>query len=313
MSKISTLKPGDSVESFYLVKRAQDGVTQQGKPYMTLILADKTGELDSKLWTVTPEQITELKEADLGKVRGEIINYRGKNQMKILEIRTSTPEDNVLVKDFLKEAPIDGEDLFEKIFDYALKITNANLQRITRGLLNKYRKEFSTFPAAMSNHHDFVSGLAYHVYTMLRVGESLCDIYETLDRNLLYAGIILHDIGKVKELSGAVNTTYTVEGNLIGHIVIATEEITKIAEELNIEGEDVMLLKHLILAHHGKLEYGSPKTPMIPEAEILHMIDNIDARVLMMNKHIQNAEKGTFTQRVFPLEGRMLYRSQGEE
>ena len=313
MSKISTLKPGDSVESFYLVKRAQDGVTQQGKPYMTLILADKTGELDSKLWTVTPEQITELKEADLVKVRGEIINYRGKNQMKILEIRTSTPEDNVLVKDFLKEAPIDGEDLFEKIFDYALKITNANLQRITRGLLNKYRKEFSTFPAAMSNHHDFVSGLAYHVYTMLRVGESLCDIYETLDRNLLYAGIILHDIGKVKELSGAVNTTYTVEGNLIGHIVIATEEITKIAEELNIEGEDVMLLKHLILAHHGKLEYGSPKTPMIPEAEILHMIDNIDARVLMMNKHIQNVEKGAFTQRVFPLEGRMLYRSQGEE
>lgn len=313
MSKISTLKPGDSVESFYLVKRAQDGVTQQGKPYMTLILADKTGELDSKLWTVTPEQITELKEADLVKVRGEIINYRGKNQMKILEIRTSTPEDNVLVKDFLKEAPIDGEDLFEKIFDYALKITNANLQRITRGLLNKYRTEFSTFPAAMSNHHDFVSGLAYHVYTMLRVGESLCDIYETLDRNLLYAGIILHDIGKVKELSGAVNTTYTVEGNLIGHIVIATEEITKIAEELNIEGEDVMLLKHLILAHHGKLEYGSPKTPMIPEAEILHMIDNIDARVLMMNKHIQNAEKGAFTQRVFPLEGRMLYRSQGEE
>ena len=313
MSKISTLKPGDSVESFYLVKRAQDGVTQQGKPYMTLILADKTGELDSKLWTVTPEQITELKEADLVKVRGEIINYRGKNQMKILEIRTSTLEDNVLVKDFLKEAPIDGEDLFEKIFDYALKITNANLQRITRGLLNKYRKEFSTFPAAMSNHHDFVSGLAYHVYTMLRVGESLCDIYETLDRNLLYAGIILHDIGKVKELSGAVNTTYTVEGNLIGHIVIATEEITKIAEELNIEGEDVMLLKHLILAHHGKLEYGSPKTPMIPEAEILHMIDNIDARVLMMNKHIQNAEKGAFTQRVFPLEGRMLYRSQGEE
>ena len=180
-------------------------------------------------------------------------------------------------------------------------------------MLNKYRKEFSTFPAAISNHHDFVSGLAYHVYTMLRVGESLCDIYETLDRNLLYAGIILHDIGKVKELSGAVNTTYTVEGNLIGHIVIATEEITKIAEELNIEGEDVMLLKHLILAHHGKLEYGSPKTPMIPEAEILHMIDNIDARVLMMNKHIQNAEKGTFTQRVFPLEGRMLYRSQGEE
>src|SRR5699024_10929437 len=140
MSKISTLKPGDSVESFYLVKRAQDGVTKQGKPYMTLILADKTGELDSKLWTVTTEQITELKEADLVKVRGEIINYRGKNQMKILEICTSIPEDNVLMKDFLKEAPIDCEDLFEKIKDYALNITNAKSLSITRGLLNKFRK-----------------------------------------------------------------------------------------------------------------------------------------------------------------------------
>ncbi|OFS64608.1 3'-5' exoribonuclease YhaM [Nosocomiicoccus sp. HMSC09A07] len=312
MSKISALQPGDSVESFYLVKRAQDGVTQQGKSYMTLILADKTGELDSKLWTVTPEQIKELKEADMVKVRGEVINYRGNNQMKILEIRTANENDNVSIHNFLKEAPIDGDDLFDKIMDYALKITSANLQRITRGLLTKYRKEFSTFPAAMTNHHDFVSGLAYHVYTMLRVGESLCDIYETLDRNLLYAGIILHDIGKVKELSGAVNTTYTVEGNLIGHIVIATEEITKIADELNIEGEDILLLKHLILAHHGKLEYGSPKTPMIKEAEILHMIDNIDARILMMDKHIQSVEPGTFTQRVFPLEGRMLYRSVDE-
>ena len=104
MSKISTLKPGDSVESFYLVKRAQDGVTQQGKPYMTLILADKTGELDSKLWTVTPEQITELKEADLVKVRGEIINYRGKNQMKILEIKLYSSTKNG--SNFLKKPHI---------------------------------------------------------------------------------------------------------------------------------------------------------------------------------------------------------------
>ena len=160
----------------------------------------------------------------------------------------------------------------------------------------------------MTNHHDFVSGLAYHVYTMLRTGEALCDIYPSLDRNLLYAGIILHDIGKVKELSGALNTTYTVEGNLIGHIVIATEEINEIVRELDLEGEEILLLKHVILAHHGKLEYGSPKEPMLPEAEMLNFIDNIDARMMMMNKHLEQVKPGEFTKRIFPLEGRMMYR-----
>src|SRR5690625_729082 len=182
------------------------------------------------------------------------------------------------------------------------------LQRIVRQLLNKYGREFLTFPAAMTNHHDFVSGLAYHVHYMLRTAEALCDIYPSLNRSLLYSGIILHDIGKVKELSGPIGTTYTTEGNLIGHIVIAVEEISMIAAELEIEGEEVLLLKHLILSHHGKLEYGSPKVPMLKEAEILHFIDNIDARMMMMDKHLDNTDKGKFTDRIFPLENRNLYK-----
>ena len=142
---------------------------------------------------------------------------------------------------------------------------------------------------------------------MLRTAEALCDIYPSLNRSLLYSGIILHDIGKVKELSGPIGTTYTTEGNLIGHIVIAVEEISMIAAELEIEGEEVLLLKHLILSHHGKLEYGSPKVPMLKEAEILHFIDNIDARMMMMDKHLDNTDKGKFTDRIFPLENRNLY------
>ena len=182
------------------------------------------------------------------------------------------------------------------------------MQRIVRKMLAKYKTEFLTYPAAMTNHHDFVSGLAYHVHYMLRTAEALCDIYPSLNRSLLYSGIILHDIGKVKELSGPIGTTYTTEGNLIGHIVIAVEEISMIAAELEIEGEEVLLLKHLILSHHGKLEYGSPKVPMLKEAEILHFIDNIDARMMMMDKHLDNTDKGKFTDRIFPLENRNLYK-----
>lgn len=308
MNNISSLQPGDSVDTFFLIKRSQQGVTTQGKPYMTIVLQDKTGEVEAKHWNVTPKDIDVLLPETLIKVKGDIIDYRGKKQMKIANFRLATPEDGLEAKDFVEKAPIDGDELYDKILDYCLKIENGSLQRITRQLLTKHRKEFSYYPAAMTNHHDFVSGLAYHVYYMLRVADSLCDIYPTLNRSLLFSGIILHDIGKVKELSGPIGTTYTNEGNLIGHIVIATEEITKVADQLNIEGEEVMILKHLILSHHGKLEYGSPKVPMIKEAEILHFIDNIDARIMMMDKHIDKADKGKFTERIFPLESRNFYR-----
>ncbi len=296
------------MEAFYLIKRSQQGVTSQGKPYMTLFLQDRTGEIEAKLWTVSKEDMEVLKPEVLIKVKGDVIDYRNKKQMKIAAFRTANESDGLNAKDFVEKAPIDEETLYESIMDYVIKIENGSLQRIVRQLLGKYRKEFLSFPAAMTNHHDFVSGLAYHVHYMLRTAEALCDIYPSLNRSLLYSSIILHDIGKVKELSGPVGTTYTVEGNLIGHIVIASEEITRVAQELNIDGEEVMLLKHMILSHHGKLEYGSPKPPMLKEAEILHFIDNIDARMMMMDKHTSKAEKGQFTERIFPLESRFFYR-----
>ncbi|HIV81782.1 MAG TPA: 3'-5' exoribonuclease YhaM [Candidatus Salinicoccus merdavium] len=308
MSNIANLKAGDSVETFYLIKRSQQGVTQQGKPYMTLYLQDRSGEIEAKLWTVSKEDMQVLLPEALIKVKGDVIDYRNKRQMKIAMYRLATEQDGLNAKDFVEKAPIDEDTLFESIMDYTLKIENGAMQRIVRKMLAKYKTEFLTYPAAMTNHHDFVSGLAYHVHYMLRTAEALCDIYPSLNRSLLYSGIILHDIGKVKELSGPIGTTYTTEGNLIGHIVIAVEEISMIAAELEIEGEEVLLLKHLILSHHGKLEYGSPKVPMLKEAEILHFIDNIDARMMMMDKHLDNTDKGKFTDRIFPLENRNLYK-----
>lgn len=308
MSNITNLKAGDSVETFYLIKRSQQGVTQQGKPYMTLYLQDRSGEIEAKLWTVSKEDMQVLLPEALIKVKGDVIDYRNKRQMKIAMYRLATEQDGLNAKDFVEKAPIDEDTLFESIMDYTLKIENGAMQRIVRKMLAKYKTEFLTYPAAMTNHHDFVSGLAYHVHYMLRTAEALCDIYPSLNRSLLYSGIILHDIGKVKELSGPIGTTYTTEGNLIGHIVIAVEEISMIAAELEIEGEEVLLLKHLILSHHGKLEYGSPKVPMLKEAEILHFIDNIDARMMMMDKHLDNTDKGKFTDRIFPLENRNLYK-----
>lgn len=137
---------------------------------------------------------------------------------------------------------------------------NPNIQRITRHLLRKYHEPFLEYPAATKNHHEFVSGLGYHVVSMLDLAKSVAELYPSLDRDLLFAGIILHDLGKVIELSGAVAASYTIEGNLLGHITIIVNEIGKAAEELGIHGEEVVVLQHLVLSHHGKLEWGEPET-----------------------------------------------------
>ena len=175
-------------------------------------------------------------------------------------------------------------------------------------MLKQHREAFLVYPAATKNHHDYVSGLLDHVVSMLRLGKAIAELYPSLNKDLLYAGIILHDVGKVVELSGPVGTVYTPAGNLLGHITIMVNEIAMAAKELGIEGEEVVLLQHMVLSHHGKEEWGSPKRPMLKEAEILHYIDNIDAKMNMLNRALSKAEPGEFTERLFPLDNRQFYK-----
>ena len=161
----------------------------------------------------------------------------------------------------------------------------------------------------MKNHHDFVSGLATHVLGMLHMADALCKQYILLNRDLLIAGVILHDIGKLIELSGAVVTDYTKEGKLLGHISIMQSKVEEKAKQLGYTGEEVLLLRHMILAHHGQYAYGSPVLPMIPEAEMLYLLDNMDARMQSMEKALAPIEPGGFTPRIFAMENRFLYKS----
>ncbi|MGV3043287.1 3'-5' exoribonuclease YhaM [Staphylococcus rostri] len=308
MRHVETLKPGDKVDHFFLVHQVTQGVTNQGKDYMTLKLQDQSGEIEAKFWTVTKDDLQILKPELVIHVKGDVINYRNNRQLKMTQYRVATEADGVQIGDFIERAPISTEEIKSKLRDYIFEIENANLQRITRHLLSKYEQEFFVYPAASSMHHNFVGGLSYHVVTMLEVAQSLCSIYPSINKSLLYSGIILHDIGKVVELSGPVATTYTLEGNLLGHISIASDEIAEAARQLNIDGEEVLLLRHLILAHHGKLEFGSPKLPQVKEAEILHFIDNIDARMNMFDKALKNADKGTMTGKIRGLENRRFYK-----
>jgi 3'-5' exoribonuclease len=299
---------GEQVELYLLIKSSTKGIASNGKPFLTLILQDKTGEIEAKLWDASLEDEQKYTAESIVKIVGDIHHYRGRNQLKIRNIRPVNEQDNVNISDFLETAPLKKEDMMDKITGYIFAMKNPNIQRITRHLLKKHQHAFLEYPAATKNHHEFISGLAYHVVSMLDLAKAIAQLYPSLDTDLLYAGVILHDLGKVIELSGPISTTYTVAGNLLGHISIMVNEIGKAAEELNIHGEEVMVLQHMVLSHHGKAEWGSPKPPLIKEAEILHLIDNIDAKMNMLDRALERVKPGEYTEKIFALDNRSFYK-----
>lgn len=299
---------GEQVDLYLLIKSSTKGIASNGKPFLTLILQDQSGEIEAKLWDCSQHDEENYVAQNIVKIFGDIHHYRGRNQLKIRSIRLAEAHEEVSVHDFVEKAPISQEDMMEKITQYIFEMKNAKIQRITRHLLKKHQKAFLTYPAATKNHHEFASGLAYHVVSMLDLAKAIASLYPSLDKDLLYAGVILHDLGKVTELSGPFATNYTVEGNLLGHISIMVNEIKEAAKDLQIEGEEVMVLQHLVLSHHGKAEWGSPKPPMIKEAEILHHIDNIDAKMNMLDRALEKVKPGEFTERIFALDNRSFYK-----
>ena len=305
---IRTYNVGDSFDDFLLIKEVRSGTASNGKPFLTLFFVDESGEIDAKLWDASKEDETTFVAGKVVKLSGDIIEYRGSLQLRLKSIRLAQVTDGVRVSDFLERSPINKETLQEDLTAAIFEMENPNIQRIVRAFIKKYQEDFFNYPAASKNHHAFVSGLAYHVVSMLKIAKSLCEIYPELNKDLLYAGIILHDIGKIHELSGVVSTTYTTEGTLIGHISIMHTEIKEVADELKIEGEEVMLLQHIVLAHHGKGEWGSPKPPLAREAEILHVIDLIDMKMNVLNRALDKTTPGEFTERLFPMDNRSFYK-----
>lgn len=299
---------GEKIDGYLLIKSSTKGVASNGKPFLTLQLGDHTGEMEAKLWDCNPEDETTFVSTVIIHVTGDIQEYRGKQQLKIKSIRPTTLMDHVKLADFLQCAPLDPEEMLSKITQYIFEMKNANIQRITRHLLKKHKDAFIEVPAATKNHHEFVSGLAYHVVSMLDLAKAIAALYPSLDTDLLYSGVILHDLGKVIELSGPVATSYTLEGQLLGHISIMVTEIGLVAKELGIESEEVMILQHLVLSHHAKGEWGSPKAPLIREAEILHMIDNIDAKMNMLDRVLERVNPGEFSEKVFAMDNRSFYK-----
>ncbi|MDR1782319.1 MAG: HD domain-containing protein [Bacilli bacterium] len=305
---INEFKETIKIKGTYLINQVIKGKANNGDDYLTIKLQDKTGSIDAKLWQAKPEQINTLVNGCFVNVIGNVIKYKDNLQLKIDDIEIIN-KDNVDVDNFVKSAPESIDSLKNELQEFIFEISDQKVNFIVSRLVSLYSKELEVYPAASNIHHAFKTGLLYHLVSMLRIAKSLSLLYKQLNVSYLYAGVILHDLGKIEELSGVVATTYTTRGRLVGHISIIHAKLMEIAHELKLEdSEQVMILEHIILSHHGKYEFGSPVLPQILEAEILTYIDNIDAKTNAITNALDNVKEGEFTSRIYALENRSFYK-----
>lgn len=310
MIKINQMKCGnENIEFTAMISHVTAGKTNGANKsnYLSIVFQDDTGTIDAKLWNASDEHMKNLTLGAVVRGKADIIKYSDDRQMKLISIDNISYQESQQVQ-FLAKAPIEGEQMIEEIMRYIKKISNMKLYTLVKHLFEENMEKMKIYPAASKNHHEFLSGLAYHTLSMLKIAESMIQVYPQLNADLIYAGIALHDLGKTVELSGPVVPSYTLEGKLLGHISIAQAMVYEAAKQLHIEGEEVTLLQHMILSHHGKNEYGSPVLPQIREAEVVYLIDNIDARMHMFDKALDQVEPGEYSKRIFALENRTIYK-----
>lgn len=316
VKKINEFLVGDYIEGFFLIKQANSKVTNNNKNFLDLTLSDKTGEINAKIWDSTPEDEEKYVSNSLIKIRGNITEWQGKLQLKIDRIRLALDEDNVLIEDYVQCAPESAELMYDEILKFAHKIKDDSIKRVVVYIFEEHKEKLLYYPAAKSNHHAIRSGLLYHIKRMLITGEKLCEIYENVNRDILFAGVILHDVAKIYEMDSSelgIVSSYTNEGELLGHIIQGIKLVDKVCEEMGVDKEVSMVLQHMILSHHYHPEFGSPKKPMIPEAELLHHLDMIDARMYDMEKALKDIEPKGFTEKIWSLDSRKLYKMASNE
>ena len=304
---ISNFSDGMRVEGQFLVASAAKSINNLGSFYYTVELRDASGSISAKKWEVTSADEEIFVAGNVVLINGEVVKYRESLQFKILKASLVEPE-NIDFSALLTPPPVPREELEKKFNDYVASIKDSDCKKILDYFINKYSSQLYIYPAGVSVHHEYSSGLLMHLTSMADLGEFLAKKYAPVNRDLLITGILLHDIGKIIELEGPVVYKYSTEGKLLGHISIMVGEIRIAAKELNITSEIPMLLEHMILSHHDKPEFGSAVSPMIKEALLLTYIDNLDSKMAIASKALDAVEPGEFTQKIYPLDGRNLYK-----
>lgn len=283
-----------SVTSYFLLSSMQVRDKKQGGQYLALTMTDRTGSFEARMWDEVSDAIAHCSEGCYVKVQGEISKYQGKFQMTLKKMRLAA-ESEIDPKDYQVASRFDTEEMWTELRGYVAAFMNDDLRRLVFAFLDDKQigPAFKQAPAAKRLHHAWLGGLLEHVLTLVRVCLATAPFYPEVDADLLVTGAILHDIGKIRELSWGSSFSYTLEGQMIGHISIAQGMLREKVQELAPFPERLrVLVEHMILSHHGKYEFGSPKLPMTPEAILLSALDDLEAKMQAMRNEFSAAVAG---------------------
>lgn len=304
--QIPKLTKDSVVLGFLMVKSAEVKKTAAGKTYIDLVLMNKTGLISAKYWG----EVTPPVSGDVLDVNATVTEFNGKLQLR-LEAIVFAPAD-VDKGEFLPYSPRPAEEMLQEVLATIMEFQDKEIQQLTSELIGEAGEKLRVFPAAKQMHHAEIGGLLHHITSMLNLAKGIAANYPELNRDLLLAGVIIHDLGKMQEMErnelGLV-TDYTVQGKLVGHIVCGAMNIECAGKRIGVSDNTIMLLQHMVLSHHGEPEFGSAQRPLIPEAEVLSTIDRLDARMFEMFEALREVPAGSFSAKVWALDNRELYKA----
>lgn len=291
-----------------LIKTSTRGVTNNGLPYYTVVFQDISGVLEAKKWDATAEDDIILTPGKVVYVEGEVINYKGKPQMKILNL-LSIPQNTIDMREYIVSCPMSDDQLKKEVYGYIDQIANESMRELVKTMIKDNEEKYFTYPAAMTFHHSYRGGIAYHSLSVMKLSLAIQQRYPYLLKDYLIAGSLLHDIGKIVELSGNIGTQYTPEGKMLGHISIGASMVASYADKLKTDLEVRNILIHMVLSHHEKPEYGSPVYPQTAEAVVLHFADDIDSKMDILETALKDIKEGEYTVKLTPFDSRMFYKT----
>ena len=305
------IQSGQSLAGFYLLKQASLRTTAAGKPYLAAAITDRTGTVEMKVWDYSGP-ISHEDEGKIVCIQGRVSEFKGALQVTADRIRLAQDNDRYDLSLLVPTAPLDLQETLEELDAMLSSMEDEGYREVCREMLRRHQRAFTTIPAAKSVHHGFVHGLLMHTVNMMKTAVFLAAQYgEFLDRDLLLAGTFLHDFAKIREFqvsqTGLV-TDYTTQGQLLGHLVMGAQEVGDICAACGVPEARSTLLQHMILSHHGQPEFGAAVLPQCAEAELLCYIDMIDSRMEIYREVLDKTEVGEFSDRVFALDNKRLYR-----
>lgn len=320
MQKFNQLTtPSKNISTIAKIKEVKTSITSSNKEFLSITLFDRTKTLQAKLWNckeIDKEKITPNSYILISS--GDLDEYQSKLQLIVRKYQiineTELSKYDLSVDDFTKSSVLNTNKEYNYLISLIKKVKNKVYREITLNLLKKYEQDFLNYPGGLRIHHNLNGGLFWHSYTLVKNALALKPNYQytSTDWDLLMCGAILHDIGKVIEISDVTGSDYSLQGKLLGHISIGNAEINKMAEHLGFTNEDdekyVTLLQHMILASHGKNEFGSPVEPKTLEAQILSALDDLDAKIFGINDELNQVDKEQWTQKNFFIDNKSFYK-----